>query len=780
MSRAAEDNAGLWTLSVVPAFDKEENEYVQIFGGAVVATNAKGTSVRTQFAYQVEVNNPFIGKVGVSQNLYQVAYAEAIDVLAPVYGTNKDQAIVNTNGMYEGKYILEIANPVQEELYGLSVEGSKLIIGKMPENKLDINVDLKITVLGLNGSTNSAEIDLTIKQQIAASKDLADQKAELVKAKNVKEYQKIRYNVVDLGLSLVELDNLLKNEDNINLTITREAERELPADEFGYVETETVTWVAYNGGVNFYDAKGNKITADYAGDPTNYVTFGFDFNPASFYATAVDASKYTTDAVDYEMFSPFEYKVELSVEDGSTKIYGAEGILTVSNPATAQGSIELASAFVEEGVLQITGIPANGRITYDFMTEALIEKGVAKVTALKDLGYDKDNSANIYDSEKNNWDNVAGWNWINGTSLNVFTRTEENLEEGYFAFLNLYEPRQIEIEYMLFKNPNNKLTKVIDIIVKSELYNEDATKAVEFDAAKLTAIFGGDPTTADVTEEKVEIKKAIKKAIVQAGTDKGKTYNLFATGKATTTGAVAATYDYRINTAAPGATEVFNSAYFTKETAEIGTQNLSFVLNSSNDLVEIEAADLKKFGMSAVEYAGRDEDSKKYYITLEDQTTEGNSPLKGLYSLYAIWRNYNQADGTDVGTVADADAVAVALYDKYVVGQKVAIKPTNTPSGGSADTTLDKARDSRVASVTIKFNDPAVAAIYFDGVTSTGVVFEDLVGTDYSDITIKPVATAPNSVTGGQVKVGMTLTIRDAWGMIMNVPFEVTVKTSAN
>ena len=37
---------------------------------------------------------------------------------------------------------------------------------------------------------------------------------------------------------------------------------------------------------------------------------------------------------------------------------------------------------------------------------------------------------------------------------------------------------------------------------------------------------------------------------------------------------------------------------------------------------------------------------------------------------------------------------------------------------------------------------------------------------------------APSDVTGGKVEIAMIMTVEDTWGMIMEVPFKVTVKTA--
>ena len=113
---------------------------------------------------------------------------------------------------------------------------------------------------------------------------------------------------------------------------------------------------------------------------------------------------------------------------------------------------------------------------------------------------------------------------------------------------------------------------------------------------------------------------------------------------------------------------------------------------------------------------------------------------------------------------------------------KISFNNSSEKVDGTADTALDKSRDSRIASVEIKFNEVAVAEEYFtltDAQKAKGIIFTASGATaqNYAPIKITPKSKAPNSVAGGQVKVGMTLTVRDAWGMIMTVPFEVTVKT---
>ena len=73
-------------------------------------------------------------------------------------------------------------------------------------------------------------------------------------------------------------------------------------------------------------------------------------------------------------------------------------------------------------------------------------------------------------------------------------------------------------------------------------------------------------------------------------------------------------------------------------------------------------------------------------------------------------------------------------------------------------------RDSRVIAVSFEFVDADEAAKYV---------------TANSDLTVLTAKEeAPSDVTGGKVEIAMIMTVEDAWGMIMEVPFTVTVKTT--
>ena len=783
VSRTAKSEDCIWTLAINPAYDEEEKAYVETEEykpAALVVENAKGTIVKTAFAYNVEADDLTSANVKINDVAGQgktssvnVTYAKSIDLFAEDENTEATPVVLENE--YTGYYIIELADELEAEEMGLSIaeDGHTLNIATMPANQLNKTVTLNVIALGLNGSVAQNTVTLNLAQEIAASTEWDTQNITL-KVNNDGTYtQNVLWDITKLEFTATQKNQLWTNRTNATI-------------EVSYIDEEGEKQVVDTYAMLTKKADGKAAATTYA----DWANAGF-----------------TLDASDYK---EGEYTALIKFTDGNnTVIYSATATLDVKNPELGATYVKLVPGFVDEnGVYQITGTPKTLStaglslndpakvVTYPLESALILGKGAS----IKDI-IDLDNETYKEEGREDEvfeMHNLVKEKNVRGAAtptktwemtVNQWAYNWETLQPKWRSdiYNQLYKTRNIRAMISLFGNPENVVPFDFQVIVKSEIYAEDAKTAITIDETKLVNEFGAiNVSGTDADESVIDIKAAITKAISVEGTDKGKTYKLFATGKATTVGAVTATYDYRINTAAPGATEVFNSAYFTKETATFdqGTTStnddvtLNFVLNSSNDLVEIEAADLKKFGMSAVEYAGRDEDSKKYYITLEEQKTEGGSDLDGLYNLYATWRNYYSQDGTQVVTpIADDDAVAVELYNKYVVGKKVAIKPTNTPSDGSADTTLDKPRDSRVASVTIKFNDPAIAKIYFQNVDENGVVFTDAAGTDYSAITIKPVAEAPNSVTGGQVKVGMTLTVRDAWGMIMQLPFEVTVKT---
>ena len=170
MTRSADAEVGLWTLSVNPVYDTKEKKYAEVKNAALIVTNEKGISSRTAFAYTVK-NNQITEKVYVGRpqgTTSKAKYAEVIDVLAPIHGEKEDQVIFSLDREYYSKFVLEATSKVQVEKYDITIEGSNLIIGNMPENETQIEVNLMLTALGLNGSTDFAGTKLITEQPIAA------------------------------------------------------------------------------------------------------------------------------------------------------------------------------------------------------------------------------------------------------------------------------------------------------------------------------------------------------------------------------------------------------------------------------------------------------------------------------------------------------------------------------------------------------------------------------------------------------------------------------------
>ena len=729
MSRSADAKGGLWTLSVTPAYDEEDETFASITSGALIATNAKGVSSRTAFVYNV--NTYTVGDVVIRGN-GSVPYAESIDLFAPYVVEGQEYAApIYFRNEYEGKYLIELTNALQIEKYGLSIaeDGHTLNIANMPADMTNINITLKVSVVGLNGKTAVLEDkNLNIYQTVAANAELEAKSLEL----NGKD-QIVKWAITDLGMTAVELDKVL------SVGLSAEASYEWTD------ENDEEQSVSPRVSVVYYNKDGKTTRYNREGKWSNGAATEFGF---------------VVNANNHAWMAPAEYTVKFKAQSGASVIYSAETTLTTSLPEVTDAYIRLTPAFVEEGVLQVTGeVNENGKVYYD-LEEAFILKNV-NILSITDAEYD--------DTEED--ESVAGfYNWVDDESnlfVNTWTYEPETYTEGewYAARDNqLYTTRSMVAKVYFFDNPLNVAEYNFDLVVKSELYSEDATKAITIDATKLSAIFGpDDATTKDVKENQIDIKKAITKAVVIAGTDKGKTYSLFDVTTPATSATEKDVFDFRISTAAVGAEPVLNAEYFTVESDEVN----EYVLGADENLVEIEKADLRKFGISAVNFAKLDKE--KFYITLNATQTFNGDEILGLYDLYATWRKYYEQTGvlspSAPEEIAEEDADAVAMYNKYVVGKKVAVKAAGkeTVPGKPAET---KVKDGRLADVSVAFDDALEAAKYFE--------FKE--GDELW--TLVAVENAPTDVTGGKVTVPMTLTVKDVWGMIMKVPFEVTVKTS--
>ena len=318
----------------------------------------------------------------------------------------------------------------------------------------------------------------------------------------------------------------------------------------------------------------------------------------------------------------------------------------------------------------------------------------------------------------------------------------------------------------LFNNPENVVPFTFDIVVKSEIYSEEPTTAIVMDETKLSAVFGyDDATTKDVKENQIDIKKAVTKALVVAGTDKGKTYELFAGSKKNVT---------------PGADAVIDLSKPTTAS--------DLVLGTDGNLVTLSLVDYLKLcdAMNVTPNAEIKAGKETYKLTANAWAKIWAVASKyyktsgaGKYITNAKGEDYKFEDGyhfieSATKDYKEADAAMMAVYNTLVVKIEFTI---TTPAGDSTSTTVAVKRDDRIASVVVAFNEPKVAAKYFKNVAENGVVFTDAEGTNYGAVAITAVDEAPNDVVGGKVSIPMTMTIRDAWGMTMKVPFSVTVKT---
>jgi len=765
-TRSAKAEDAFWTLKVEPAKNKKGDKYVGISSynrHSLVIENEKGTVVKTPFAYYLSIIDN--ADVTISTPLTNVDYADAIDVLTP--NADGDAVFAIAHGL-NGYYLLEATDILEVEQYGITIEGSKLMIANMPANKTSIEVDLKLTAVGLNGSVEEATTTLTIGQAIAATGTLADKTVTLGYDKANNSYLKaVRWNIADLGFTATQLNQFLGTKaapTTKTLYITYENE-----------DGEMVPAAPASEAIYAYDKNGVASATNGSVDYSNAVTFGFNLNS--------------------QTYEPKEYAVRLEVKAGSSVIYVAEAALTVENPTLGEGDVKLVPGFVDEnGVYQITGNYTRSAVAVTYpLAEALILND--KVASIEDF-IDVDNAQYIEDERE---DEAFEKYLLVAPDPNHELKVHKMVYQwevpaadwkpGYYN--QLYKTRNVRAMLKLFGNPDNVVPFDFQVEVKSEVYTETPADAITFDATKLVNVFGQeDDDDTDADESVIDIKAAITKAVLQAGTDKGKTYNLFASSKKEgNDDAVTAVYNYSISTTAALTQAKLVVTTSGDEVSTLFSHNGEYLLDSNGLPIEIDKEDLIKFGVSAADYVAITT-GQKFYLTV-NESTQNSLTIKGLWDMYKIWAKYYLTDGTR-GNELEIDATHkdyVDMYNEYVVNGDIKITPTTAAKDETSSTVAVKC-DDRVASVTVKFNDPAVAAIYFQDLANNankkifseanGVVFSDVTREDYSAITIKPVTEAPNSVTGGQVKVGMTLTIRDAWGMIMNVPFEVTVKTSAN
>ena len=633
------------------------------------------------------------------------------------------------------------------EKYGITVEGSKLMIANMPADQTSITVELKLTAVGLNGSVEEAETTLTIGQAIVANGTLADKKVTLGYSKKAGYMQAVLWDIEDLGFTAVQLDQFL-NADSKKLYVTYE------------------------------DEDGNVINKP----AENIVAFDKDGDNTTSYEDAETFGFY----LDSQAYEPKEYAIRLEALEGGAAIYVAEATLTVENPELGEDYVKLVPGFVDEnGVYQITGTPdyGHGAVTYT-LNDALILND--EVAAIKEI-IDYDNAQYIEEEREDE-------------AFEMFPVISKPDEDTYMLKLRtwkydwevpaadwsevkynqLYKTRNIRAMIELFGNPNNVVPFDFEVVVKSEIYTETPADAITIGADKLEGVFGVKDANGNLVA--IDIKSAVTKAIVQVGTDKGKTYRLFATGKGSADGVVNEVVDYSDPKTAGG--------YVLGTDGNIVTLSVEEYLLMSDAFTSLkDAANHDKIVSGEVTYKLKDSDWTAIWTIATNYYNKANGTGKYVdQNADGKIDNADKVDGSLIFTYSGTktykadDKAKMAIYDAFKT--KIGFTVTTAADAGTPTTVLDKARDSRISDVTVAFDEPEVAAKYFKNVnTTTGVVFSDLAtdenaGKNFGAIKITPVEEAPNGVTGGQVKVDMTLTIRDAWGMIMEVPFQVTVKTA--
>ena len=486
ITRSADKDACLWTLNVEPAKNKKGTAYVNIDEPhTLVVENAKGTVVKTAFAYYVTSEE--VGNVAVKYNAKgeTIAYNDGIDVLAKAYELDdvegKDAIFTITNGM-NGKYILEV-DKLDAEKYGVVVNGSKLTINNMPTDKTTVKIKVNLIALGLNGTVKESTYKtLTIGQVIAATGTLEDVTVTL---NGTESKNKVRWNIEDLEFTALQLNEFME-ADSKKL-------------EVSYINDDDEKVVVQNTEISVYKKNGTTLA-------TNY-------EDASIFGINLNASDY----------KPGNYDLRLVVSNGTGKketiIYVAEGTLTVENPTTAV--IKLAAAHVDEnGVLQVTGYPGSTFVTYD-LTNAFVYK-TSEVSNLTFEDLDADDESN----------------WISNNVLSVNKYDYEDEEKQ-----DLYKVRNFKVTYALFGNPDNTEEMEFQAQVISEIYAEDPSTVISLTAARLTTAFGAknNDKTDDIDESLIDFTQ-ITKAVYAAGMNAGKEYNLWAKD-----GSAATTKDVKVN-----------------------------------------------------------------------------------------------------------------------------------------------------------------------------------------------------------------------------------------
>ncbi|MDN0067653.1 collagen-like triple helix repeat-containing protein [Bacteroides gallinaceum] len=478
MTRAASEEDCLWTLQVEQELN-ENGEYAESRSAtALVVENANGKVVKTPFAYTIK-NAVLSSKevaITINQNTAKPELASEIDLFAAVEDDNiRTIPVVLTND-FEGKYIIELTEQTDVEKYGLSiVDGHKLVIAN-PGSATVIPVKIKVTALGLNGSTASATGTINVSQVMASTGKLSEKDITLstkaVSSSDSRIGQIIKWNIEELGFTTAtQLDNFIKATKSITLTTKEDKDNDDKGDTF----TIPVSDIA---------------VVDANGKATNYKN---------------------ADAIQFVLPSksvyPSEYELVLEAKNGTNSIYKTETKLTVSNPKV-EDLFALATAYTEDGkTLQVVGKVNGTQVSYG-INEGVVHK-VSNIAKL--VGYEDLDNMNWLES-----DGSQAWgseNWVYGNDIVI---PIEGVPLGKEGKNHMNKERNIRGTFYLFGNPANEIEYDFKVKVLSAVYTADGSN-IKIDDTKMAGVFGN---TIDVT--------AGISATYAAGINIDKTLQLFA------------------------------------------------------------------------------------------------------------------------------------------------------------------------------------------------------------------------------------------------------------
>ena len=486
------------------------------------------------------------------------------------------------------------------------------------------------------------------------------------------------------------------------------------------------------------------------------MTFGFNLD-----ATVESA---TLTGYTVEKFLPKEYVLTLTSTNGNTVIFSAEATLTVSNPTTA---IKLNPAFVENGILQITGgksIATDSEVNYTLTDGIIVDKtyisGGINSVEFTDLDH-----ANYEEEGGSDDTHFAFPNWIEASPTLKANKwsDDENVTD---AEQQMYKVRKVRATYPLFGNDQNTVDFDFEVIVKSEVYSEDASKAIVMNEDKLSAVYGGKDKT-----NQIDITKTIKSNVFVAGSDKGKTYNLFAVKGG----------DIKVN----------GYQYGTIPSVASADGKLEFAVDANDMMIEIAVADMKAFGFKSDAILKAQQGTAKYYLLAANTATTGDADSKeyvDVKTLADIWSDNDDVLGKYYVEANGHTGYYVRKYENNapvkVTAEDKAVYDLFTTYAGKVNFAVVKDikvgetaatnADAKIAGVYLKVVDPEYAKALIKDV-------DNFDGTkNLNDFAGSTIITAVDKLSEGVAEsapVEMQLIVVDAWNKTMTVPFTITLKT---